>query len=618
MTYHRFLQTLVVSACFAMTTAPAAAQVRSTPAARQARDFMQRAESELNELTIKASQAQWVADNFITEDTEALSADAAKNLSIAVQRLAVAAKQFDGVTLPADLRRKFTLLKLALAAPPPGNQAEAAELAKITASLSGDYGKGSYCRPAKATEAGSKSGKRPEECLQINELSRILATSRDPAELLEMWKGWHAVGAPMRARYTRFVELSNKGAKELGFSDVGALWRSNYDMPPAQFAPELDRLWAQVRPLYESLHSYVRTKLVAQYGPRVVPANGMIPAHLLGNMWAQDWSNIYDVVAPKGTPGPGYDVTTLLKEKGVTPQDMVRIGERFFTSLGMPQLPESFWKRSLIVKPRDREVVCHASAWVIDNKNDVRIKMCTEQTAEDLSTVHHELGHDYYYLAYQKQPLLFMGGANDGFHEAVGDAIALSITPDYLKTIGLLDRVPPAAADTMLLLRKALEKVAFLPFGLMIDQWRWKVFSGEVKPNDYNGAWWNLRAKYQGVSPPVARTEADFDPGAKYHVPANTPYTRYFLAAVLQFQFYRALCREAGWKGPLYRCSFYGNKKAGTKMWEMLSLGASKPWPEALAALTGERQMDAGAMLEYFAPLKQWLDEQNRGKPVGW
>ena len=598
--------------------ATAPAQIRSTPAVREAREFMQRAEAELNELSIKASQAQWIADNFITNDTEAISAEASKNLAVAIQRLAVAARRFDGLTLPDSLRRKFSLLKLALAAPPPGNPTEATELSKLTASMQADYGKGTYCRPAKATEAGAGAGKRTEECLQINDLSRILATSRDPNELLEMWRGWHSVGAPLRQRYSRFVELSNKGARELGFSDLGAMWRSNYDMPPAEFAAELDRLWGQVRPLYESLHAYVRAKLSSHYGPRVVPATGLLPAHLLGNMWAQDWSNVYELVAPKTTPGPGYDLTELLKERGISPQEMVRIGERFFTSLGMPKLPETFWQRSLIVKPRDREVVCHASAWVIDNKNDVRIKMCTEQTAEDFSTVHHELGHNYYYLAYQNQPLMFMNGANDGFHEAVGDAIALSITPDYLKTIGILDRVPPPAADTLLLLRKALEKVAFLPFGLLIDQWRWKVFSGDVKPNAYNKTWWDLRARYQGVAPPVARSESDFDPGAKYHVPANTPYSRYFLAAVLQFQFYRALCREAGWTGPLYRCSFYNNRKAGQKMWQMLSLGASRPWPEALYAMTGERRMDAGAMLEYFAPLKQWLDQQNRTTKVGW
>jgi peptidyl-dipeptidase A len=422
----------------------------------------------------------------------------------------------------------------------------------------------------------------------------------------------------MRQRYARFVALSNKGARELGFADAGALWRSNYDMPPEKFAAEVDRLWAQVRPLYLALHAFVRTKLGEQYGTKLVSPNGLIPAHLLGNMWAQDWSNVYDLVAPKNTTSPGYDVTERLKRKMIEPLEMFKIGERFFTSLGLPNLPKTFWERSLFVKPRDREVVCHASAWVIDNKSDVRIKMCTEPTGEDFSTIHHELGHDYYYLAYQKQPFLFMSGANDGFHEAIGDAIALSITPDYLRTIQLLDEVPSSAADTMLLLRQALDTVAFLPLGLLIDQWRWRVFSGAVKPKEYNKAWWELRAKYQGVAPPLARNESDFDPGAKYHVPANTPYARYFLAAILQLQFYRALCHDAGWKGALYRCTVYGNKEAGKKLWEMLSLGASKPWPEALYVLTGQREMDAGAMLEYFAPLMKWLEEQNQGKKVGW
>ena len=574
------------------------------------RNFIEQAEKELNELSIKASQAQWVAATYITDDTEALSAEHTKNYNVAVQKYALAAKRYDKVRKPAELERKFKLLKLALVAPPPGNPVEAAEITKITTSMEADYGKGSYCKPA--ASAGGK-----EECLQINALSRILATSTNPSELLEAWQGWHRVGAQLRPRYARFVELSNKGARELGFKNTGDLWRAGYDMPPAEFSRELDRLWAQVKPLYESLHAYTRTRLGEKYGTQLVPANGMIPAHLLGNMWAQEWGNIYPLVAPK-TAAPGYDVTQLLKQKNVTVDSMFRIGEGFFTSMGLKKLPATFWERSMLVKPRDREVVCHASAWVLDNKDDIRIKMCTEQTGEDLVTIHHELGHNYYYIGYRDRPLLFQNGANDGFHEAIGDAVALSITPGYLKTIGLLDQVPSTASDTMLLLRQALDKVAFLPFGLLIDQWRWKVFSGEVAPADYNKAWWELRNKYQGVSAPVARSENDFDPGAKYHVPGNTPYTRYFMARVLQFQFYRALCREAGFTGPLHRCSFYGNKNAGAKLQAMLELGASKPWTEALYAMTGERQMDANAMMEYFQPLKAWLDEQNRGKPVGW
>ena len=297
---------------------------------------------------------------------------------------------------------------------------------------------------------------------------------------------------------------------------------------------------------------------------------------------------------------------------------MVQYGENFFKSLGFAPLPQTFWERSLFVKPRDRDVVCHASAWDIDIVDDLRIKMCLDITAEDFSTIHHELGHNFYQRAYDKQPFLFRDSANDGFHEAIGDTIALSVTPEYLVKLGFIAKAPDPSKDIGLLLNKALEKIAFLPFGLMIDQWRWKVFSGEIPPEKYNEAWWELRLKYQGIAPPVARTEEDFDPGAKYHVAANVPYMRYFLADILQFQFHRALSRTAGCTGPLNRCSIYGNQDAGKKLNAMLEMGASQPWQDALFELTGQRQMDATAIRDYFAPLQKWLDEQNRGKPVGW
>jgi peptidyl-dipeptidase A len=590
----------------AQSTAPSRTSA-SAPTVAQARKFMEAAEAELADLSVKWNQAGWVQATYITDDTEALSAEAQKNFAVAVQRLATESKRYQKLKLPADLERKFTLLKLALAAPPPADEKKAEELTRISVSMEADYGKGTYCRTG-------NDGK--EECLQITALSRILAQSRDPKELLDVWSGWHGIAPPLKERYARFVTLSNEGARQLGFADAGAMWRSNYDMPPDEFAKEVDRLWEQVKPLYLSLHAYVRAKLGEKYGAELVPADGMIPAHLLGNMWAQEWGNIYDVVAPAAASS-GYDITDLLKKKDTDAFGMVRYGEGFFTSLGFDSLPKTFWERSMIVKPRDREVVCHASAWNIDNKDDVRIKMCTEVTGEDFVTVHHELGHNFYQRAYKSQPLLFQGGANDGFHEAIGDAIALSITPQYLKQVGLLEQIP-ASNDTLLLLRQALDKVAFLPFGLLIDQWRWKVFSGEVKPADYNTAWWALRNKYQGISAPTARAATDFDPGAKYHVPANTPYTRYFLARILQFQFYRALCQEAGHAGPLHQCSFYGSKEAGAKLNAMLEVGMSKPWPEALYQLTGSRQMDATALTDYFAPLKKWLDEQNRGNVLGW
>lgn len=613
---------LAVTACAPTTPGNVPAPEASTtsspsaaPAATEAAAFMAEAEQQLAYLSVRSSRASWVAATHITYDTEQLSAEAQKNYAVAVQRLATDAKRFDSVELPPELRRKFMLLKLALSAPPPGDSLEAAELTQVQVSMESEYGRGRYCKPPRTPE-GSR---RPEEtCLDLGALSRTMATSHEPAELLDAWQGWRQISPQMRDRYTRFIELSNKGARELGFRDTGAMWRSQYDMPADSFAAEVDQLWGQVRPLYESLHAYVRAKLVQQYGADVVPPNGMIPAHLLGNMWAQEWGNIDPIVAPKGRSGPGYDLTELIAAKKLDPQEMTRYGERFFTSLGFAPLPKTFWDRSQFVKPRDREVVCHASAWDIDNQDDLRIKMCIEPTGEDFVTIHHELGHNFYQRAYKEQPPLFQGGANDGFHEAIGDAIALSITPEYLKQVGLLEQTPGVAADTALLLRQALDKVAFLPFGLLVDKWRWGVFSGEITPANYNAAWWELRNRYQGVQAPVARSEADFDPGAKYHIPANTPYMRYFLARILQFQFYKALCDEAGYTGPLHRCSFFGSAAAGAKLNAVLEAGQSQPWQETLYQLTGTRELDARPMAEYFAPLKAWLDEQNRGKPVGW
>ena len=466
--------------------------------------------------------------------------------------------------------------------------------------MEGAYGRGKYC-------PGGAAG---EDCLDIEEITQILAESRDPKKLLDVWAGWHTIAVPMRKEYTRFVELSNKGAQAIGFKDTGAMWRSKYDMPPEAFAKELDRLWEQLRPLYVSLHAYVRARLREKYGA-IVPEKGPIPAHLLGNLWQQDWSNIYPLVAPAST-SPAFSLTERLKAKKIGPLDMVRTGERFFTSLGFDPLPKTFWERSLFVKPRDRDVVCHASAWNIDNVEDLRIKMCIDVNEEDFTTIHHELGHNFYQRAYNQLPMMFRDSANDGFHEAVGDTLALSVTPEYLVKIGLLDKAPSASGDTELLLRAALERLAFLPFGLLVDQWRWQVFDGTIPPDKYNTAWWDLKLKYQGVAPSSPRGEEFFDPGAKYHVPANTPYSRYFLAGILQFQFHRALAKTAGCTAPLHRCSIYGSKEAGAKLNAMLQMGASRPWPDALEALTGQREMDASAMAEYFAPLKTWLDAQTK------
>ena len=613
------ISTLLAAATPAAETSHAAAQptaAETAPTVAEADAFIADAEQKLFDLGVKAQRAAWVQENFITEDTEQIAADANEQATALTVELAKRAHRFDNLKLSPVNARKLLLLKLAIGFPAPADVKEQKELAQLEASLDGDYGKGKWC-PGAEKENGKENEKG--KCLDVTAVGKLMAESRDPEELKRAWIGWHAVGAPMRTRYARMVELGDKGARELGFSDAGAIWRSQYDMPPDEFTAEMDRLWEQLRPLYLSLHAYVRGQLAKKYGANIVPANGPIPAHLLGNIWSQEWNNVYPLMdSPK--PAQNFDLTQILRDRHTDAKGMVKYGEGFFTSLGFAPLPETFWERSLFTKPADRDVVCHASAWDVDGKDDLRIKMCIQVTEEAFRTIHHELGHNFYQRAYNTQPPLFQNSANDGFHEAVGDTIALSVTPEYLKQIGLLGAVPPASGDIDYLLQQALEKVAFLPFGLLVDKWRWEVFSGEVKPENYSKAWWELRLKYQGIVPPVGRTEADFDPGAKAHVPGNIPYARYFLARILQFQFQRALCREIGYSGPLHRCSIYGSKDAGKKLNSMLALGASKPWPEALETLTGEKKMDASALADYFAPLKIWLDEQNKANhyPVGW
>ncbi len=576
------------------------------PTVVEAREFLGEANEVVLRLGNEAQQASWVYSTYITPDTEAMNARADQAYITAVARLAKRATQFDVLNAPPEERRQLTLLKLALEKVAPSNSEEAAELTRLATGLEAAYGRGKWCRDPVV----------PSTCLDIEQITDVLATSRDEARLREAWEGWHRVGIPMRGDYQRFVDLANLGATELGFENLGVLWRRKYDMPADDFTKEVDRLWEQVRPLYVSLHAYVRMKLREQYGD-VVPADGPMPAHLLGNIWAQNWANVFDLVWPGGS-GPGYSLTSILKARRMSPPEMVRAGERFYTSLGFSPLPATFWQRSLFVKPTDRDVVCHASAWDIDASDDLRIKMCIDPTEEDFQTIHHELGHNYYQRAYKGQLPLFRDSANQAFHEAIGDTVALSVTPEYLVKIGLLDRAPDASRDLGLLMSRALDKIAFLPFGLLIDQWRWQVFSGDVNATAYNKAWWDLRLKYQGIAPPGPRGEQYFDPGAKYHVPANYSYTRYFLAHILQFQFHRELAKTAGCKTPLHRCSIYGSKEAGAKLQAMLELGQSRPWPDALEALTGSREMDATAILDYFAPLQKWLDAQLAGKRTGW
>ena len=585
----------------------AAAAFPMTP--QGAADWVAMVEKDLFDFSVEYGRVLWLNSTYIVHDSDMLAAKyGAESTQKTVAYANEAARYARVAGLDPEVARKLDMLRNGIVMPAPVRDGAATELNDIATRLGSAYGKGK----------GTLNGKEISGSDIEAEMGNL---DRTPAELAEMWESWHNnVGAPMREDYGRMVGIANEGAKELGFADLGAMWRSNYDMNPDQFAAETERMWQEVKPLYMALHTYVRSKLNEKYGDAVQPATGPIRADLLGNMWAQEWGNIYPLVAPEGAGDIGYDLTELIEQKGLDEVGMVKVGEDFFSSLGFEPLPETFWTRSMFTKPADREVVCHASAWDVDNVDDLRIKMCIKKNADDFITIHHELGHNYYQRAYNEQDYLHLNGANDGFHEAIGDMIALSITPEYLTQIDMLDesQVPSADKDIGLLLRQAMDKVAFLPFGLMVDRYRWGLFDGTIPATGLNKGWNDLRLEYQGITPPVARDETQFDAGAKYHIPGNVPYTRYFLARILQFQFYKAACEQAGWDGPLHRCSFYGNEEVGKNLAAMLEMGASKPWPDALEAFTGERQMSGKAMVEYFAPLKKWLDEQNRGKPTGW
>lgn len=578
------------------------------PTADDAENFVIDTEKEMFDFSIDAGRTYWINSTYITEDTDALAAKIGAEGTTMSVNAAIDAAQFNDVPgIDPVVKRKLDKLRGGIVLPAPAVPGAAEELNEIATKLNSAYGKGK----------GTLNG----EPINGSDIEAAMGTNRNPVELAEMWESWHSqVGAPMKDDYARLVEIANEGANDLGFTDVGAMWRSGYDMPADEFAELTDKLWSQVKPLYDELHCYTRGKLNEEYGDDVQAATGPIRADLLGNMWAQEWGNIYDIVAPEGAGDIGFDTTELLTSKGYDAIKMVKAGEGFFSSLGFDPLPETFWTRSQFTKPADREVVCHASAWNLTNVDDVRIKMCIKVNGDDFTTIHHELGHNYYQRAYNKQSYLHLDGANDGFHEAIGDMIALSITPEYLVQVDLLeaDKVPSADKDTGLLLRQAMDKVAFLPFGLLVDKWRWGVFKGDIVPDNYTQAWHDLKLKYQGITPPVERPADAFDPGAKYHIPGNTPYSRYFLARILQFQFYKAACDAAGWEGPLHRCSFYGNKQVGAKLNAMLEMGASKPWPDALEAFTGTREMDGSAMISYFAPLMDWLKDENEGKSCGW
>ncbi len=555
------------------------------------------------------SSASWISSNFITYDSQKVIADYSKRYTLKALETSRDASNFnDLVTTPSN-RRQLELLKSSFVMPPPFDDKLAGELSEISTKLEAMYGSGKHCY-----DDGS--------CLDLEAFENIIDSSRNSSELLKAWTGWHEIGKPMKPMYLRMVDIGNQGSKDLGFDGLSDLWFSKYDMPAETFLNETDRVWEEVKPLYEALHCHVRSKLNSEYGDDIVPLDGPLPVHVLGNMWGQSWSNIYDLVYEKDETNTSIDVTQIINERNIDEITMVEYAEDFFLSMGFKELPETFWERSLFVKPQDRSVVCHASAWNLDSvNNDLRIKMCIEKNEEDFITIHHELGHIFYYQAYNHLPTLFQGGANDGFHEAFGDLLTLSITPDYLNKIGFIssEEATSAKKDPIgLLMKQALEGVVVIPWALTLDKWRSGVFNGEIEESNLNSSWWDMRESYQGITSPVNRSEDYFDPGAKYHIPANTPYTRYYLARIMQYQFHEALCNAMNFDGLLHECSIYGNQIAGEKIISTMALGQSQPWQDAFENITGSRKLSGSSVMNYYKPLKEWLDKQNENRMCGW
>ena len=555
------------------------------------------------------SSAYWIGSNFINHDSQNIVADYSKRYTLKSLENSRKASSFNNLETSDSNRRKLELLKSSFVMPPPLDENLASELSSISTKLEAMYGSGEYCY---------KDG----SCFDLEAFEQIIDSSRNPDELLMAWNSWHEVGKPMKSMYMRMVEIGNKGSRDLGYSGLDDLWFSKYDMPADKFLEVTDSVWEEVKPLYEALHCHVRSQLNEYYGDEIVPPEGPLPVHLTGNMWGQSWSNIYDLVYPQASQTKSVDVTKIIKDRNINEIEMVEYAEDFFLSMGFEPLPDTFWERSLFTKPQDRSVVCHASAWNLDSvNNDLRIKMCIEKNEEDFITIHHELGHIFYYQAYNHLPTLFQGGANDGFHEAFGDLLTLSITPDYLKKIGFIndDEANLAKNDSIgLLMKQALEGVVVIPWALMLDKWRAGVFTGDIAENELNKAWWDMRESYQGIAPPDKRSEDYFDPGAKYHIPGNTPYTRYYLARIMQYQFHESLCNDMGFSGPLHECSIYGDKLAGEKIISTMAMGQSAPWQDAFEKLTGSRNISGESVMNYYKPLKEWLDTQNNDRSCGW
>ncbi|NXG01256.1 ACE2 enzyme, partial [Sakesphorus luctuosus] len=470
----------------------------------------------------------------------------------------------------------------------------------------------------------------PSECLVLEPgLDAIMADSTDYNERLWAWEGWRAdVGRMMRPLYEEYVELENEVAKLNNYSDYGDYWRANYEAKfpkdyeysRDQLIEDVEKTFEQIKPLYQQLHAYVRHHLERVYGPKLISSTGCLPAHLLGDMWGRFWTNLYALTVPYPAK-PNIDVTSAMVQKGWNAIKIFEAAEAFFTSIGLYNMTDGFWRNSMLTEPTDgRKVVCHPTAWDL-GKNDYRIKMCTKVTMDDFLTAHHEMGHIEYDMAYSAQPYLLRSGANEGFHEAVGEIMSLSAaTPEHLKSLGLLEPTFQEDEETEInfLLKQALTIVGTMPFTYMLEKWRWMVFRGEITKQEWTKRWWEMKREIVGVVEPVPHDETYCDPAALFHVANDYSFIRYYTRTIYQFQFQEALCKAANHTGPLHKCDITNSTAAGERLRQLLALGRSKPWTEALQNVTGEKYMNATPLLHYFEPLYEWLKKNNSGRFIGW
>lgn len=440
-----------------------------------------------------------------------------------------------------------------------------------------------------------------------NQIDSTLRSSKDIADRRAYWEASKAVGPTLKPGIMNLRDLRNQTVQALGYPDFFTYQVSDYSMTTDEMLQMTDNLLRQIRPLYRELHTWARYELAKRYA---VPVPEQLPAHWLSNRWGQNWS---DLVSPSDGPSPDDAF------KGKTAEWVVRSSEDFYKSLGFSALPTSFYeKSSLYPLPADASYKknTHASAWHLDLENDLRSLMSVEPNAYWWETSHHELGHIYYYVSYTRPeiPLVLRSGANRAYHEAIGSLIGLASTQrPFLVGRGLVTASAGGDGRTQLL-REALNYIVFMPWSAgVMTRFEHELYARNLPADQWNARWWELARRYQGIVPPTARGEQFADGLTKTHINDDPgQYYDYALSFALLFQMHNHIAKNILNQDPR-NTNYYGNTGVGDFLRTLMAPGASRPWRDVLRETTGQ-ELNANAMMEYFAPLYGWLQEQNRGR----